>query len=249
MLTEERYGKILSLLEEQGSVKVTELMQLFDASESTVRRDLNTLDENGKLLKVHGGAILRGTVFHTQDDDVLLRRNMHRDEKAAIAKYAASLITADDFIYLDAGTTTDSMIDFMDVKPSCVVTNAVAHAKRLSELGCEVYIIGGEFKASTEAVVGAEGVECFDKYNFTKGFFGTNGINVEKGYTTPDVKEAMVKKKAMANCRQCYILGDKSKFAQISSVTFAPFASADVITTGLTLESYRKYKNIKEVEE
>ncbi len=79
--------------------------------------------------------------FHTQDDDVLLRRNMHRDEKAAIAKYAASLITADDFIYLDAGTTTDSMIDFMDVKPSCVVTNAVAHAKRLSELGCEVYII------------------------------------------------------------------------------------------------------------
>ena len=98
MLTEERYGKILSLLEEQGSVKVTELMQLFDASESTVRRDLNALDENGKLLKVHGGAILRGTVFHTQDDDVLLRRNMHRDEKAAIAKYAASLITADDFI-------------------------------------------------------------------------------------------------------------------------------------------------------
>lgn len=63
------------------------------------------------------------------------------------------------------------------------------------------------------------------------------------------MKEAMVKKKAMANCRQCYILGDKSKFAQISSVTFAPFASADVITTGLTLESYRKYKNIKEVEE
>ena len=224
MLTEERYGKILSLLEEQGSVKVTELMQLFDASESTVRRDLNTLDENGKLLKVHGGAILRGTVFHTQDDDVPLRRNMHRDEKAAIAKYAASLITADDFIYLDAGTTTDCMIDFMD-------------------------IIGGEFKASTEAVVGAEAVESLDKYNFTKGFFGTNGINVEKGYTTPDVKEAMVKKKAMANCRQCYILGDKSKFAQISSVTFAPFASADVITTGLTLESYRKYKNIKEVEE
>ena len=92
-------------------------------------------------------------------------------------------------------------------------------------------------------------MESLDKYNFTKGFFGTNGINVEKGYTTPDVKEAMVKKKAMANCRQCYILGDKSKFAQISSVTFAPFASADVITTGLTLESYRKYKNIKEVEE
>ena len=56
MLTEERYGKILSLLEEQGSVKVTELMQLFDASESTVRRDLNALDENGKLLKVHYGA-------------------------------------------------------------------------------------------------------------------------------------------------------------------------------------------------
>lgn len=75
MLTEERYGKILSLLEEQGSVKVTELMQLFDASESTVRRDLNTLDENGKLLKVHGGAILRGTVMcHFEETCIVMRR-------------------------------------------------------------------------------------------------------------------------------------------------------------------------------
>ena len=249
MLTEQRFDIILKLLEERKSITVTELRELLDASESTVRRDITALDKAGKLTKVFGGAVALNHKVTAYEPTVAQKSELNKEEKKKIAKYAAGLITPDDFVYLDAGTTTDCMIDFMDVKPSCVVTNAVAHAKRLSELGCEVYIIGGEFKASTEAVVGAEAVESLDKYNFTKGFFGTNGINVEKGYTTPDVKEAMVKKKAMANCRQCYILGDKSKFAQISSVTFAPFASADVITTGLTLESYRKYKNIKEVEE
>ena len=86
------------------------------------------------------------------------------------------------------------------------------------------------------------------QYNFTKGFFGTNGISIEKGFTTPDVKEAMIKRKAMENCKQCYILGDDSKFSKLSCVTFAPFESGTIITSALEQDTYRKYKNIVEVE-
>lgn len=247
MLTEERYVKILGELEKQGSITVQQLMTSLDASESTIRRDLNALDAAGRLLKVHGGAIARGTTYSTKDDDVISRKAQNHEDKLVIARYAASLIEADDFIYLDAGTTTELVIDYITEKSAVFVTNALTHAKRLSEIGCTVYILGGEYKESTEAIVGDEAVYSLQKYNFTKGFWGTNGISAVKGYSTPDVKEARVKGVAMSHCNQPYVLGDVSKFAKLSCVTFAEFDQATVITTKLTNNSYRQYKNILEV--
>ena len=94
MLTEERFAKILSILEHMGSVTVQQLMTELDASESTVRRDLNTLDANGQLVKVHGGAILKNTVYSTIDDEVVHRKEQNREAKdkiAAIAKQCVAI--------------------------------------------------------------------------------------------------------------------------------------------------------------
>ena len=238
MLTEERFAKILSILEHMGSVTVQQLMTELDASESTVRRDLNTLDANGQLVKVHGGAILKNTVYSTIDDEVVHRKEQNREAKDKIARYAAGLITAEDFVYIDAGTTTERMIDYITNRQAVFVT----------EHGCKVYILGGEFKAVTEAIVGEEAVFTLDKYNFTKGFWGANGVSLQRGYSTPELKEALVKRKSMENCRDCYILADESKFSQISSVTFAPFEKATVITTELKLEIYKNCSNIINIE-
>ena len=240
MVTEERFAKILSILESMGSVTVQQLMTELNASESTIRRDLNALDANGQLTKVHGGAILKAVAYSTKDDNVVSRKEKNRDAKNKIAKYAAELITAGDFVYLDAGTTTSRQAVF--------VTNAISHAKRLAERGFTVYLLGGEFKAITEAIVGEEAVATLSKYNFTKGFWGANGVSIQKGYSTPELNEAMVKKKSMENCKECYVLADDSKFNQISSVTFAPFESASVITTGLSQPAFKKYKNVINLE-
>ena len=247
MLTEERFTRILSILESMGSVTVQQLMTELDASESTIRRDLNTLDANGQLIKVHGGAILKNTAYSTEDDEVMQRRERNKGAKEKIAQYAAGLIGPGDFVYIDAGTTTDLMIDFITARQAVFVTNAITHAKKLAQKGCTVYILGGELKAITEAIVGEEAVSSVEKYNFTKGFWGANGISMQRGFSTPELKEALVKKRSMENCRECYILADDSKFNQISSVTFAPFESAKVITTGLTKPAYRKCKNVIEV--
>ena len=67
-------------------------------------------------------------------------------------------------------------------------------------------------------------------YHFTRGFFGTNGVTKHEGFTTPDTSEALVKRKAMEQCRKAYVLSDASKFGQISSVTFRDFKEAEVIT-------------------
>ena len=249
MLTEERFAKILSILEHMGSVTVQQLMTELDASESTVRRDLNTLDANGQLVKVHGGAILKNTVYSTIDDEVVHRKEQNREAKDKIARYAAGLITAEDFVYIDAGTTTERMIDYIANRQAVFVTNAIGHAKKLAEHGCKVYILGGEFKAVTEAIVGEEAVFTLDKYNFTKGFWGANGVSRQRGFSTPELKEAMVKKKSMENCKERFVLADESKFNQISSVTFAPFEGATVITTGLSLPAYKKCKNVIDVKQ
>lgn len=244
MLTEERFAKILSILENMGSVTVQQLMTELDASESTIRRDLTALDASGQLTKVHGGAILKSTVYSTRDDEVVHRKEQNKDAKEKIARYAAGLITAGDFVYIDAGTTTERMIDYITNKQAVFVTNAITHAKRLADRGCTVYILGGEFKAVTEAIVGEEAVVTLDKYNFTKGFWGANGVSIQKGFSTPELKEALVKRKSMENCKECYVLADESKFNQISSVTFAPFESATVITTEMRWTAFQKCRNI-----
>ena len=242
MLTEERFAKILSILESMGSVTVQQLMTELNASESTIRRDLNALDANGQLTKVHGGAILKTMAYSTKDDNVVSRKEKNRDAKNKIAKYAAEQIAP------DAGTTTELMIEYITSHQAVFVTNAISHAKRLAERGFTVYLLGGEFKAITEAIVGEEAVEALEKYNFTKGFWGANGVSLQKGYSTPELKEAMVKRKSMENCRDCYILADESKFSQISSVTFATFEKATVITTELKQEIYKDCSNIINIE-
>ena len=233
MLTEERFAKILSILESMGSVTVQQLMTELNASESTIRRDLNALDANGQLTKVHGGAILKTMAYSTKDDNVVSRKEKNRDAKNKIAKYAAEQIAPGDFVYLDAGTTTELMIEYITSHQAVFVTNAISHAKRLAERGFTVYLLGGEFKAVTEAIVGEEAVAALEKYNFTKGFWGANGVSLQKGYSTPELKEAMVKKKSMENCKECFVLADESKFNQISSVTFAPFEGATVNQKGV----------------
>lgn len=244
MLTEERFAKILSILESMGSVTVQQLMTELNASESTIRRDLNALDAEGRLTKVHGGAILKTGMYSTYDENNISRKEKNKEEKLKIAKYAAGLIQTGDFVYLDAGTTTELMIDFISAKQVHFVTNAITHAKKLADRGFTVYLLGGEFKAVTEAIVGEEAVSTLAKYNFTKGFWGANGVHPKIGFSTPEVKEAMVKKKSMENCRECYILADESKFNQVSSVTFAPFERATVITTDLKQTAFGKYQNV-----
>ena len=172
---------------------------------------------------------------------------MYQEEKQKIGKYAASLIEPHDFVYVDAGTTTACMIPYITEKTATFVTNAVSHALELAEREFHVIILGGELKAATEAIVGNEACLSLQKFNFTKGFWGTNGVSVHQGFTTPDVSEAMVKRKSMERCKECFVLCDFSKFNLISPVTFGEFKSATIITCNLADSVFKTYKNVVEV--
>lgn len=248
MLTEERYSVILEQVSQNKSVTLTELCELLGASESTVRRDLITLDEKGLLKKVHGGAISADDrSLNLVEHDVESKSKLFTEEKSAIAQYAASLLEDGDFCFIDAGTTTEKLIDFLPIKDASFVTNGFVHAKKLALKGFKTYIPAGEIKKTTEAIVGAECVSSLQNYNFTKCFMGANGISLTAGISTPDLNEALVKATAIKRSRTAYVLADHSKFDQIAAVTFAQTESIQIITDKLNDKKYTAKSNIKEV--
>lgn len=246
MLTEQRHQFIIDQLNKHQTVMVSELVQHLGASESTIRRDLTELDKQGVLKKVHGGAILKENNYNQVETNMNEREMMAIDEKQSIALAAANLIEDGDVIYLDAGTTTYQMIDNIQAKNVIVVTNGIGHVQKLIRRGIDTILIGGKVKAMTEAIIGASAARDLEQYCFTKGFFGTNGVD-HSGYTTPDIEEAAVKRQAICQCRQAYILADKSKLEKVSFVKFAELDQATLITTNKELTKLKEIATVIEV--
>ncbi len=230
MLQGERQEQILKQLEIKRAVEVTSLAKELGISESTIRRDINELHQMGKLKKVFGGAISMsgGTAFGSTNVEV--RAHINVQEKEQIAKCAATMIQEEDFVFIDAGTTTERMISYLDKKSVTYVTNGIVHAKKLIERGLDAYIIGGLLRPSTEAAIGTGAMESIKQYNFTKCFMGTNGVDLERGFSTPDIGEAAVKAAVIKQSDKAVVLADHTKFGVISSVTFAALGNACVIT-------------------
>ncbi|WP_022773035.1 DeoR/GlpR family DNA-binding transcription regulator [Butyrivibrio sp. AE2015] len=248
MLTQERRDLIVSYVNDNNAVTVAELMEKFDASAATIRRDLSVLHDEKKILKVFGGAtsVMSGDVT-TFEPPVSAKASLNREEKDAISKYAASLIYDDDFVYIDSGTTTLEMIKYIENSKAKYITNGIVHAKKLLEKGLNTMIIGGRCKASTEAIIGPDCIEGISKYHFTKAFMGTNGISIPAGFTTPDVDEALVKQEAVKHAYISYILADHTKFGQVSSVTFADITSCCIITDKEPSKNYSSKTIVKVV--
>ena len=247
MLNEERYQLILEIINERNTVTVAELAAALHTSESTIRRDLTALDELGKIRKFFGGAtaVKQNEGFH--EDAYSVKESIMSEEKAAIAQYAATLISDTDFVYIDAGTTTSRLIDFITNEKAVYVTNGILHARKLIHRGLNAYIIGGKVKTVTEAIVGAEGISNLNNFNFSKAFMGTNGIDLHAGFTTPDIEEALIKEAAVKKSNTTFVLADHTKFRRVFPVTFSELQNCCIITDILPDRSFKAETIIKEV--
>ena len=249
MLTEERFAKIVKMVNQEGTVTVLELAQAIGISESTIRRDLNQLDKLGRIRKVHGGATAAVLMSDGHERNMQEKYSRNIEEKRAIAAYAATLVHPNDFVFLDAGSTTEQMAEYLEENTAFYLTNGITLAQKLAARGFKTMLLAGRVKASTDAVIGMEAVSSLAKYHFTRGFFGTNGITVAEGFTTPDLEEAANKRAAMEHCRQCYVLADNSKFDTLSNVSFGELSKAKIITTrgNVRLKNYKQHTEVIEV--
>ena len=248
MMFEERAAKILEIVNSRHTAGIGELAAALGTSESTVRPGVIELGRRGQVRRGHGGAARISNPVVTGEYDVQTKSGIHADLKLKIAKYAAATIHSDDLVFIDAGTTTLTMIPYIDAPGAVFVTNGFSHAKALTQRGYAVYITAGRLKLTTEAIVGDSAVRSIERYNFTKSFMGTNGIDEKRGFTTPDIDEALIKEAAIRRAYVSYVLADSSKFRRVSSVTFAEISSACIITDNIPDEHYKKLTVIKAVD-
>lgn len=248
MMAQQRFDRIMQYITRHRAASVAELCAATGASEPTIRRDLTELARQGCLRKVHGGAVAVRPSFEAQEADVRTREQLQVPQKDAIAHYAAGLVQDEDLVFLDAGTTTLHMVEYLADSKATFVTNGVACARRMVEQGLRAYVLGGLLKPRTEAVVGGVALGMLANYNFTKAFLGMNGISVERGYTTPDTEEACIKEQAAQRAFTCYVLADSTKFGKAAAITVCPLEKAHIITDHLPDETYRRYTVIEEVQ-
>ncbi|AXI08210.1 DeoR family transcriptional regulator [Oceanobacillus zhaokaii] len=228
MLTEERYAFILDELKQNGIVKTQKLMTALQCSESTIRRDLAQLEKDGVLRRVHGGA----KRLYLLDDELSNNEKSSKNvqEKTAIGKLAASLIDENDVVFIEAGTTTLTMVDYIETGNITVVTNGILHASLLTDKNITTYLIGGKIKPSTKAIIGPTSLSELRDYRFNKAFLGINGIDSEFGCTTPDPEEAALKNLAIKQASITYMLADQSKWNKVNFANVCDLEEVTIIT-------------------
>ena len=247
MITEQRHQLIIAELKQKGTIRVADLVEKFNSSESTIRRDLVQLEALNYLKRVHGGAVLVQNKFIEKSFDD--KSHQFVGEKDLIAQYAATLVEEGDSVYLDSGTTTYEMIKYLKDKNIVVVTNGLSHVEALIKNNISCFVLGGKVKQKTKAVVGYEAISILNRYRFDKCFMGSNGVHSVHGFTTPDPEEAMIKESAIKASNNIFVLADESKFGEVSFTRLSQIEEATIITNGAEhLTQYQDKTTVKVVE-
>lgn len=244
MLKSKRKQLILEKVMKDKFVSLEYLVKALETSESTVRRDLDELESERKLRRVHGGA---ESLHFLQEEESNQEKSIKNiQEKTRIAQKAASLIQEYDVIFIDAGTTNELLVNELHDPSVTVVTNSIHHATKLVERNIPTVIIGGVVKRSTDASIGGVALNQIGQLNFDKAFIGMNGID-DGFFTTPDMEEGAVKRAILENAKRTYVLADASKLGQTSFAKVAPISRARLITNQTESEVIQKIKEKTEV--
>ncbi|MBF0779670.1 MULTISPECIES: DeoR/GlpR family DNA-binding transcription regulator [unclassified Granulicatella] len=241
MLAAERHQYILHQLAKHQSIKVVDIVEAIHCSQATIRRDLDILEQQHQLKRVHGGAILP-----TLSQDSLLKERLKHGEtgKIQLAKYVSQhFLNGRQCIFLDAGSSTHQLIPFLNAKKHHVVTNGAHHLERLVKYNISTTLIGGKLKQRTQAIVGSMAVQQIQHYHFDSAILGVNSIDNTFGLSTPDSEEAFIKQMAIQQARQSIVLAEYAKFDTQSFHQFATIQQVEIVTVDCPV-MYRHFNQV-----
>jgi DeoR family transcriptional regulator, galactitol utilization operon repressor len=230
----DRKKAILDRLSEDSRVSVATLAQTLGVSVVTVRTDLAALEEEGFILRTHGGAM---PAFHPH---ILERMRQGKDRKAAIAKVAADKIQDGDTVIISAGTTTALIAKYLLGRRNVhIVTNntlLLTYARTNPQL--RVTLVGGEFRPSEEGLVGPLAIQSLDQIYVSKAFIGVDGVSVKHGLTAHLVESADLVRKMAEQAQQVFAICESTKFQKPGFARILPFDGVGGLITdaGLSAE-------------
>ena len=232
MLKQNRWTTIINLCKSKPGVSVSELVELLQVSEATIRRDLYQMEELNMVTRYHGGARLSSD--QSSEPPMLIKSGTNNNQKNLVARLAASRIQDNQMIYIDAGSSTYEMIDYITAKNITVVTIGIPHIEKLGNKKIRTIVLGGTIRWSTSAVTGHTALYQLDKLFFDVAFIGVNGIHDIMGFTTTNQQEAEVKEKVIKHSKTAYILTDSSKFHILCPEKFASLDEVIILSDGIT---------------
>ncbi|WP_040398050.1 DeoR/GlpR family DNA-binding transcription regulator [Anaerococcus senegalensis] len=240
MFTEQRRIEILTYLREKKEASVADLAGKFNVSLPTIRADLTFLEENNKLTRTHGGAILNKKIGEYQT--ISEKKIINTDKKMMIAKKAIELVEENDTIALDSGTTSFALCKKLtSFKNLTLIINDFAIANFLSENSTfKLIFVGGLIGRDINSTNGPKALSFLDNINCDKAFLACESFDLKKGFSTFDENQAAFKKRLMETSKTKIMLLDSSKFDKVSSFTFSKIEDFDYLISDKVSEDYRE---------
>lgn len=218
---------ILEMLMEESRVSVSDLSRLLDVTPVTARTDLAALEKEGLLVRTHGGA---APAYHPK---MFERMQTGKPFKEKIAKAAAGMIEDGDTVIIAAGTTTALIAKYLLGKRDVhIVTNNIlllTFARTNPQL--QLTLIGGEYRASEEGMVGPMALAALDQFHVSKAFIGIDGASVKQGFTAYFLESAVLVRKMAEQADQVIAIGHSSKFGKHGFARILPFDGVDVLVS------------------
>ena len=247
----ERRAAILNKIQEEGRVSVSDLSRELHISEVTIRSDIRSLDAEGMLHRVRGGAVAAGREKEEIPGLPYPSLSQHVKEKRAIAEYADSFIADGDTIILDDASTTYFLAEIISRNTQRrlnIVTNSFSIGVLLwNRPGIELYMVGGGVGGNMPSTVGEEAASWIEKICVEKAFIGVHGLNIDVGLTSVASPQMLVKKAILKAARETYVLADSSKFDNGYLSVICPAEDVHMIITdsGLGEEDRKKAERKK----
>lgn len=231
LIPAQRREKIQEYLSIHQIARTTDLMELLEASEATVRRDLEWLEEKGVLERTHGGAILNQRVTFEQEYQQRLKN--FPEEKKRIGQLAASLIKDGDIVFINSGTTATQVLQHISPNPRItIITNNVRLLVEIGDPGFHLQLTGGEFHSRSNSLAGRFALDNLNLVFANKAILGVDGISLKHGLTVPTSPEAEVVRKMIEHTKgQVIVVADHSKWGAVSNFPVASVGEVDVLVT------------------
>lgn len=236
-----RQRTILNHLSKTGKVSVNELIDMLEVSGVTIRQDLDSLQKQGFVQRVHGGAVLQS------EDEISHRLGINYDAKMAIAEKAAEYIIPGETVFIEAGSANALLARQMaDESGLTVVTNNVFITRTLKDSEVNVILLGGLFQHQSECVVGTLARAGLDAINFSKCFLGVDGIAPRTGVTGTDMLRAEVSTRAAMQSREVFILTDSRKIGRTAMTRICGLEDIDYLITddGIPSDIRVEFENV-----
>ena len=236
---------IIETLNNEGEIKVVDLSRRLNISVVTIRKDLDELEQNGFLKRVHGGAIKN---YKTQQNTLLSdNMNTKREEKLLIAEATSALINEGDSVIINVGSTSlYTAQKFHEKNKLIVITNAlqvfneIAYYKNIT-----TFFLGGRFDPYMQFTYGDDTIEQLSKYTADKLIIGMDGVDLEYGATSYNHAEDTVMRLMMERSKEKILIADDSKLGKVAFAHIAPLSSFDTFVTNYSPEHEQYYENIR----